>query len=149
MISSKNEPKISIYSLSEDMQMAKLNLTDFATCHNLTDKRSIEKQAALHIVRNVLKDEKLEILYKESGKPYLNSDTGTPVPGSHERLNSLISILSENAILYQAPYLTKDVSISISHSYDWIVVLFLFKKENIGIDIEKVRDKILNIKEKF
>ncbi|MEO8867202.1 MAG: 4'-phosphopantetheinyl transferase superfamily protein [Bacteroidia bacterium] len=95
--------------------MAKLNLTEFAEYYNLTDKRSIEKQAAAHVVKFVLKDNDLEILYKESGKPYLLSE----------------------------------VSISISHSYDWLVILFSSKGNHIGIDIEKVRDKILNIKEKF
>jgi phosphopantetheinyl transferase len=114
-MSSKNSPKISISSLSENLQVAKLNLTDFAEYYQLTDKRSIEKRAALHVVRFVLKDDELEILYKESGKPYLLSH----------------------------------VSISISHSYDWLVVLFSFTGSDIGIDIEKVRDKILNIKEKF
>jgi 4'-phosphopantetheinyl transferase len=115
MISSKNSPKISISSLSEHLQMAKLNLTDFADYFNLTDKRSIEKQAAAYIVRFVLKDDDLEILYKESGKPYLVSD----------------------------------VSVSISHSYDWLVILFSFNGNEIGVDIEKVRDKILSIKDKF
>jgi 4'-phosphopantetheinyl transferase EntD len=115
MISSKNRPKINVSSISEHLQMAKLNLPDFAEYYNLTDKRSIEKQAAAHVVRFVLKDEDLEILYKESGKPYLLSD----------------------------------VSISISHSYDWLVVLFSFNGNDVGVDIEKARDKILNIKEKF
>ncbi len=115
MMLSKYSPTISISSLSEHLQMAKLNLADFAEYYNLTDKRSVEKQAAAHVVRFVLKDDDIEILYKESGKPYLLSH----------------------------------ISISISHSYDWIVVLFCFQKKNIGIDIEKVRDKILNIKDKF
>ena len=115
MISSKNSPKINIYSLSEHLQMAKLNMTDFAEYYNLTDKRSIEKQAAASVVKFVLKDDDLEVLYKESGKPYLLAD----------------------------------VSISISHSYDWLVVLFSYNGNEIGIDIEKVRDKILNIKERF
>ena len=112
---SKNSPKISISSVSEQLQMAKLNLTHFAEYYNLTNKRSIEKQAAVHVVRFVLKDDDLEILYKESGKPYLLSH----------------------------------IRISISHSYDWLVVLFSFNGNDVGIDIEKVRDKILSIKEKF
>jgi len=112
---SKNSPKIVIASLSEQLQMAKLNLTDFAEYYTLTDKRSIEKQAAAYVVRIVLKDDELEILYKKSGKPYLLSD----------------------------------VSISISHSYDWLVILFSLTGNDVGIDIEKTRDKILNIKEKF
>ncbi len=111
----ENNLKIVVLQLSEQMQMAKINLTDFAKYYNLTDKRSVEKQAASSVVKFVLKDDDIEILYKESGKPYLLSD----------------------------------VSISISHSYDWLVVLFSFAGNNIGIDIEKVRDKILNIKEKF
>ncbi len=112
---SKNSPKISVSSLSNQLQMAKLNLADFAEYYNLTDKRSIEKQAAAYVVRYVLKDDDIEILYKESGKPYLLSH----------------------------------ISISISHSYDWLVVLFSFNGNDVGIDIEKVRDKILNIKDKF
>ncbi len=111
----QNSPKIEVFSLSEHLKMAKLNMTDFAKYYNLTDKRSIEKQAAAHVVKFVLNDNDLEIIYKESGKPYLLSE----------------------------------VSISISHSYDWLVILFSFKGNDIGIDIEKVRDKILNIKEKF
>jgi len=114
-MSGKNSPKIAVSRLSEQLQMAKLNLADFAGYYNLTDKRSIEKQAAAYVVRFVLKDDDLEILYKESGKPYLLSEA----------------------------------SISISHSYDWLVVLFSLAGDSIGIDIEKVRDKILNIKEKF
>ena len=112
---SKNSQKIEVLQLSEELQMAKLNLTDFAEYYNLTDKRIIEKQAAAYVVKDVLKDDDLEILYKESGKPYLLSH----------------------------------VSISISHSYDWLVILFSHTGNNIGVDVEKVRDKILNIKEKF
>ena len=41
------------------------------------------------------------------------------------------------------------VKISISHSYDWLAVLFSFNGIDIGVDVEKVRDKILNIKDKF
>src|SRR5665213_1188621 len=111
----KNSPEIALSRPSEQLQIAKLNLTDFAEYHNLTDKRSIEKQAARYIIQAVLKDDALEVLYKESGKPYLLSD----------------------------------VSISISHSYDWLVILFSYNGCDIGVDIEKVRDKILNIKDKF
>ncbi len=111
----ENNVKIRVSELSGDLRMAKLNLSDFAAYYGLTDKRSIEKQAAAYVIKTVLKNNDLEILYKESGKPYLLSP----------------------------------VSISISHSYDWLVVLFSFNGKGIGIDIEKIRDKILNIKEKF
>jgi len=111
----ENSPKIEIFSLSEQLQLTLLNLNEFAEHHKLTGKRSIEKQAALYVVRAILKDKHIEILYKESGKPYLASD----------------------------------IKISISHSYDWLTVLFSFNGIDIGVDVEKVRDKILNIKEKF
>jgi 4'-phosphopantetheinyl transferase len=111
----ENSPKIEIFSLSEQLQLTLLNLNEFAQHHKLTDKRSIEKQAAIYIVRAVLKDNQIEILYKESGKPYL----------------------------------VGNIKISISHSYDWLAILFSFNGNDVGVDIEKVRDKVLNIKEKF
>jgi 4'-phosphopantetheinyl transferase len=111
----ENIPKIELFSVSEQLRLTILNLKEFAEHHKLIDKRSIEKQAALYVVRTILKDDQIEVLYKESGKPYLASD----------------------------------VKISISHSYDWLTMLFSFNKTEIGVDIEKVRDKILNIKDKF
>jgi phosphopantetheinyl transferase len=55
-------------------------------------------------------------------------------------------------ILYSAngrPYLKNGIKISVSHAYNKLAVLFSFNEKEIGIDIEKVRDKILKIKEKF
>jgi 4'-phosphopantetheinyl transferase len=115
MIFNENSPKIEFFSLSEQLQLTLLNLNEFAEYHKLTDKRSIEKQAAGYVIKTILKDKNIEILYKENGKPYL----------------------------------VNDVLISISHSYDWLSILFSFNRVNIGVDIEKVRDKILNIKDKF
>lgn len=94
---------------------ALLELSEFAGCFGLTEKRDIEKKAALFLVRQVLQNEALEIMYAESGKPLL--------------LNG--------------------VKISISHAYEKLAVLFSFNDREVGIDIEKVRDKILKIKEKF
>lgn len=108
-------PEINCSILSEYLKLALLDLNKFAAHVNLTDKRSIEKQAALYVTKNVLNDNNIEILYKESGKPYLSNG----------------------------------VNISISHSYDWLVVLFSYNGVEIGVDIEKIRDKILNIKDKF
>lgn len=115
MIYKENNPKIEFFSLSEQLQLTLLNLKDFAEHHKLTDKRSIEKQAARYVIRTTLKDSKIDVLYTENGKPYL----------------------------------VGDVKISISHSYDWLTVLFSFNGVDIGVDIEKIRDKILNIKDKF
>jgi len=109
-----NSPKIEHFSVNEALQYALLDLEKFALHYNLSDKRTIEKMAALYLVRSILKDESVEIFYEESGKPYLKKST----------------------------------KISISHSYNWLAVLFSSTQE-IGIDIEKVRDKILKIKEKF
>ena len=111
----ENSPKIKFFSLSEQLQLAMLNLNEFANHHKLTDKRSIERQAALYVVQSTLKNDNIEVLYKESGKPYLRGD----------------------------------IKISISHSYDWLIVLLSYNGVDIGVDIEKVRDKILNIKDKF
>jgi phosphopantetheine--protein transferase-like protein len=108
-------PEISHSVIHQQLELAILNLNEYATRFNLTDKRTIEKQAALYVVRTILKDDTLEILYRESGKPYLSNN----------------------------------IQISISHSYDWLVVLFSFNGVAVGVDIEKVRDKVLNIKEKF
>jgi phosphopantetheinyl transferase len=108
-------PEISHSVINTQLKLATLNLNEFATYFNLTDKRTIEKQAALYVIRNTLKDDTLEILYQESGKPYLSNN----------------------------------IKISISHSYDWLVVLFSFNGVDVGVDIEKVRNKILNIKDKF
>jgi 4'-phosphopantetheinyl transferase len=47
------------------------------------------------------------------------------------------------------PYLKNGIKISVSHAYNKLAVLFSFNKKEIGIDIEKVRDKILKIKAKF
>jgi 4'-phosphopantetheinyl transferase len=112
---SLQSPEINHSVINGQLKLATLNLNEFAVFHNLTDKRTIEKQAALYIIRNVLNNDTIEILYKESGKPYL----------------------------------TNKVNISISHSYDWLVVLFSFNGIDVGVDIEKVRNKILNIKDKF
>lgn len=46
------------------------------------------------------------------------------------------------------PYLKNGVNISISHSYNYLAVLFS-RKGRVGIDIEKVRDKIIMIRRKF
>ncbi len=109
-----NSPKIEHFSISNQLHYTLLNLEEFALCFNLNNKRTIEKMAALYVVRNVLKDESIEIFYKENGKPYLNTNK----------------------------------FISISHSHEWLAVLFSDAKE-CGIDLEKVRPKILNIKEKY
>lgn len=47
------------------------------------------------------------------------------------------------------PYLLNGPKISISHSSDWVGVLFSEGGEEIGLDIEKIRDKVLSIKHKF
>lgn len=109
-----NSPEIKHSVINQQLELAILNLNEFAAHFKLTDKRTIEKQAALYVVRSILKDDTLEILYQETGKPYL-----------------------------------PNLNISISHSYNWLVVLFSFNGVDVGVDIEKVRDKILNIKEKF
>ena len=109
-----NSPEIKHSDINQQLELAILNLNEFATYFKLTDKRIIEKQAALYVVRTILKDDNLEILYHETGKPYL-----------------------------------PNLNISVSHSYDWLVVLFSHNGIDVGVDIEKVRDKILNIKEKF
>ena len=55
-------------------------------------------------------------------------------------------------LLYTAenkPYLHKRTEhISISHSHDKLVII-LNEKENTGIDIEQIRDKVINIQQKF
>jgi 4'-phosphopantetheinyl transferase len=110
-----DSPKIVCFELNKHLQLALLNLKEWAVYRNLSDKRSIEKQAALYVVHEVLQDDKAAISYKESGKPYV----------------------------------LPDVKISISHSYDWLAVLFSYNGTDVGVDIEKVRDKILLVKEKF
>jgi len=47
------------------------------------------------------------------------------------------------------PYLKgSDSHISVSHSHDWLAII-LNEKQNTGVDIELVRDKVRNIQEKF
>ena len=111
---SSNKPKIEHFTVNEGLQYALLDLEEFALFHQLSDKRAVEKNAAFYVVRSVLKDEKIEIFYEESGKPFLKNG----------------------------------FKISISHSYNKLAVLFSSTNEA-GIDIEKVRDKILKIKTKF
>ncbi len=106
---------IQIFNISQRFTLALADLRDFSSEQGIEGKRELEKRAALEVVRSVLGDASLEILYEESGKPYLK--------GNEE--------------------------ISISHAYDRIAVLFSTRAKNIGVDIEKVRDKIVKIKEKF
>ncbi|MBS1646264.1 MAG: 4'-phosphopantetheinyl transferase superfamily protein [Bacteroidetes bacterium] len=100
---------------SEEVYLATLNLVAFAEINSLSEKRVIEKQAALHAVRCFFKHADIEILYHSTGKPYLNN-------GWH---------------------------LSISHSYDWIVLLFSNNKKEVGIDIEKISNRVQGIKDKF
>lgn len=54
-------------------------------------------------------------------------------------------------ILYEKtgkPFLKGGPDISITHSHDYLAVIFC-KNGPVGIDIEKVRDKIINIRRKF
>lgn len=64
------------------------------------------------------------------------------------------TVLKDSAINIQyepngRPYLSDGPKISISHSSDKVGVLFSKGKEEVGLDIEKVRDKVLSIKHKF
>lgn len=47
------------------------------------------------------------------------------------------------------PYLENGIGLSVSHAYDKLAVLFSFDEHEVGVDIEKVRDKVLKIREKF
>lgn len=47
------------------------------------------------------------------------------------------------------PYLENGIGLSVSHAYDKLAVLFCFTEQHVGVDIEKVRDKVLKIREKF
>lgn len=47
------------------------------------------------------------------------------------------------------PYLGAGPEISISHTADQLIMLFSYNGKKVGVDIEKVREKVLNIKEKF
>ena len=50
---------------------------------------------------------------------------------------------------YQKPFIeNSDLHISVSHSHDKLVVI-LNEKANTGIDIELIREKIINLKHKF
>ncbi|MGZ3865737.1 MAG: 4'-phosphopantetheinyl transferase family protein [Bacteroidia bacterium] len=58
---------------------------------------------------------------------------------------------NEAEILYEKsgkPYITNGPHISITHSHDYLAVIFC-KHCAVGIDIEKVRDKIINVRRKF
>jgi 4'-phosphopantetheinyl transferase len=110
----QNNPEIQHFEVKKGLRYAFLDLDKFALHIKSDNKRVIEKGAALHLVRNVLQNAEADILYEESGKPYVKD-------GPH---------------------------ISISHSYNYIVVLFSEHGE-VGIDIEKVRDKIIQIRRKF
>jgi len=111
----KSNPNILYLSDSAYHKTALLELSEFAACFGLTEKRDIEKKAALFLVRQVLQNEGLEIIYAPSGKPMLQNG----------------------------------VKISVSHANEKLAILFSFNGCEAGIDIEKVRDKILKIKEKF
>jgi 4'-phosphopantetheinyl transferase len=47
------------------------------------------------------------------------------------------------------PVLNNGTHISISHSFDLLVILFSRETSEIGVDVEKVREKIMNIITKF
>jgi phosphopantetheinyl transferase len=108
-------PEIQRFQPATGVEYALLDLDEFAAARGLTAKREIERQAALHVVRTVLQQANLAILYEESGRPFLS----------------------------EGPF------ISISHSYNKLAMLFSHTTERVGIDIEKVREKILSIKGKF
>jgi len=108
-------PKIKLLTLSESRKIALLDLHVYASVFEISEKREVEKKAALFVVREVLDDQNLEILYQENGKPYLSNK----------------------------------IKISISHSHDLLAVLFSSDNGEVGVDIEKVRDKVLKIKHKF
>ncbi len=111
----KNSLNIECISPNEALKMALFDLEEFAVFNDLTQKREIEKKAALYVAKKVLDDEGIEIQYHHNGRPYLHNG----------------------------------IKISVSHAYGKLAVLFSFNGKEIGIDIEKVRDKILKIKEKF
>lgn len=79
-----------------------------------------------------------------------NSNREKEVAGKNYLLQHLIGDVSK--LQYDEkgkPYLVNDARyISISHSYDRLVVI-LNEKEDTGIDIELLRDKVLKIKHKF
>lgn len=106
-------PEIVRVTLTESLEYALVNLTEFEAFSGTAEKRANEKAAALLLVKHVL-GSNAEILYEKSGKPYVKSGP----------------------------------NISITHSHNYLGVIFC-KDHAVGIDIEKVRDKIINIRRKF
>lgn len=71
--------------------------------------------------------------------------------GARHLLSELLqtSLYELNYTLENKPFLKgRTEHISISHSHDKLVII-LNRKENTGIDIEQIRDKVINIQGKF
>ena len=113
-IGNTNKRMINNFYISNHIQVAVLNLKQFANERQLITKRDIETKGKLFLLEKLLTKE-VQLEYSSNGKPNL---------------------------VDQAKH------ISISHSHDKLAVIINIKEET-GVDIEIIRDKILNIKHKF
>lgn len=105
---------IEVFNIKKGLFLGILNLKDFALVQNIVNKREIETQGKLFLIKQLI-DENCCIEYDDKGKPFLKDDSR---------------------------------HISLSHSHDKLAII-VNEHESTGIDIELLRDKILNIKHKF
>lgn len=105
---------IEVFNIKKGLLLGILNLKDFALDKNLQNKREIETQGKLFLLKHLV-DNSCEIWYDDKGKPHLVDDSR---------------------------------HISLTHSHDKLAII-INEHESTGIDIELVRDKILNVKHKF
>ncbi len=105
---------IEVFNIKKGLFFGILNLKDFALSQNLENKREIETQGKLFLLKKLINNS-CEIEYDEKGKPHLINDSR---------------------------------HISLTHSHDKLAII-VNENESTGIDIELVRDKILNIRHKF
>jgi phosphopantetheinyl transferase len=92
-----------------------LDLQGFNADHRLIEKREIERQGTMFLLKRMLNKEDVELTYNELNRPYLK--------GRNEH-------------------------ISISHSHQWLAIS-IHKNEETGVDVELIREKVINIKHKF
>lgn len=87
-----SRPNIQIISLSSQLKLALTDLRDLAAFFETDSKREIEKRAALHAVRQVLGNDKANILYEKNGRPHLEDRSAhISISHSHDKLAILFS----------------------------------------------------------
>lgn len=92
-----------------------LDLQGFNADERLIEKREIEREGTLFLLKRMLNKEDVELTYNELNRPFLKG---------------------------------RSEHISISHSHQWLAISINTHEET-GVDVELIREKVINIKHKF